>query len=268
MLNLEDLNLFIEFYRQGTLTKVAETHHMSQPSLTRVMKRVEESFGVKLFSRSANRLEFNEIGKKAVELSEELLKASHRCTASIQELDSRLHSIRILSCAPAPLSVYIADLANLHPDMMISSKLMEDVKEIEACFQEQEYDAMILPYPLHIDDTSCEPLLEEHLSICVTKKHPLAKYKQVTMQMLNGHNCLLYSNIGFWTKLCKQYMPDSQFLVQTNTFAINELIRESNLPCFITNTTTRYQDAIKGRIIIPITDKAVNVTYYLIKRIK
>ncbi len=266
MLHLEDLKQFVDFYKYGTLSKVAEINHTSQPSLTRTMKRVEDDFGVKLFTRSSNRLEFNEVGIKAVELAEELLKNAQLCVTSIQELDNRLRSIRILSCAPAPLTAYIADLAGSHPDMTISSKLMDDMQEMERLFVDQEYNAMILPHPVRIAGTTCEPFLKEHLSICVTKKHPLAKYKTLTMDQLNGHNCLLYSDIGFWTNICRQLMPDSQFLVQTDTFSINELIRESNLPCFITNTTTRYQDAIKGRIIIPITDEAVNVTYYLIKR--
>ena len=49
MLNLNDLSQLVAFYKYGTLTKVAEEFFISQPTITRTMKRIENEFGVPLF---------------------------------------------------------------------------------------------------------------------------------------------------------------------------------------------------------------------------
>ena len=59
-------------------------------------------------------------------------------------------------------------------------------------------------------------------------------------------------------------MPASRFLVQTDEFEFEELIRESSLPCFTTNFTKDNQNLLAGRVNIPVTDPAANVTYYLV----
>lgn len=110
--------------------------------------------------------------------------------------------------------------------------------------------------------------MEEHLAIYVPKNHDLAKYKSVTCDMINGFNCLLFSEIGFWNEICHRKMPASKFLVQTNEFEFLELIRESSLPCFITDLVADSEHPLENRIAVPTTDDEVNVTYYSICRDK
>ena len=44
MLNLSELEQFVTFAEQGTLSSAAQMLHMSQPTLTRTMKHVEAVF--------------------------------------------------------------------------------------------------------------------------------------------------------------------------------------------------------------------------------
>lgn len=66
MLNLIELEQFVAFAELGTLSAAAEELHISQPTLTRSMRHVEEAFGVTLFDRGKNRIALNETGKAAV----------------------------------------------------------------------------------------------------------------------------------------------------------------------------------------------------------
>lgn len=88
MLSLNDLRQFAAFGRLGTLSKVADEFYISQPTITRTMKRVEEAFGVPLFHRSSNQIELNETGKKAMEYAAELLKAEENAISQVLEFDS------------------------------------------------------------------------------------------------------------------------------------------------------------------------------------
>ncbi len=73
MLNLLELEQLAAFADQGTLSKAAEVLHISQPTITRTMQHLEEEFGVSLFSRSKNKIQLNDTGKKAVEYARSLL---------------------------------------------------------------------------------------------------------------------------------------------------------------------------------------------------
>ena len=70
-----------------------------------------------------------------------------------------------------------------------------------------------------------------------------------------------------WDAICRKKMPASKFLVQTDEFTMNELVRSSSLPCFITDVvmSDRFTDTA-GRVAIPVTDPEVNVTFYLVVR--
>ncbi|SDN27102.1 LysR family transcriptional regulator [Lachnospira pectinoschiza] len=263
MLNLEDLAQFVAFHKCGTLTKVAEEFLISQPTITRNMKRLEEEFGIPLFIRSANKLSFTETGDYAAQCAEELLVAANQCVINVQNYDQKLHTITIESCAPAPLWNLIPSITRKNPDKTISSKLEDDLSKIEENILNGLTTLAILPHPMENEKLCCEPFLDEHLSICVPKSHALAKYAEVSTSQINGYNCLLASEIGFWNSFCKRKMPSSKFLVQTDEFAFRELIRESTLPYFTTDLSK--EPIADNRISIPITDDEANVTYFLIK---
>ena len=48
------------FAEEGTLAAVAERLHISQPTLSSAMKKLEEEIGAPLFERTRNRMALNE----------------------------------------------------------------------------------------------------------------------------------------------------------------------------------------------------------------
>lgn len=86
------------------------------------------------------------------------------------------------------------------------------------------------------------------------------------MAQLNGFNCLVRDQIGFWLALCQDKMPASRFLVQKDEFAFQELICTSTLLCFTTDLENLTNFTLDGRTIVPITDPEANVRYHLICR--
>ena len=65
----------------------------------------------------------------------------------------------------------------------------------------------------------------------------------------------------------KRFEYKYHLFVQTDEFTMNELVRSSSLPCFITDVvmSDRFTDTA-GRVAIPVTDPEVNVTFYLVVR--
>lgn len=263
MLNLSELEQLTAFANLGTLSKTAEELHISQPTLTRTMKQIEEAFGVPLFERGKNRIYLNETGLQAVEYARKLLYDAENAVRQVQTFHARLHTILVESCAPAPLWTLLPLLSENFPEQTISSRLVEIPSVIEDVTS-GKCEIGILPFPIDENTVACRPIIREELFVCVPKEHELAKKQKITLSALNGFNCLLRSEIGFWNELCREKMPASRFLVQTDEFAFEELVRESSLPCFTTNLAEDMYDILEERKRIPVMDEEANVTYHMI----
>lgn len=263
MLNLLELEQLVAFADRGTLSKAAEELHISQPTITRTMQNIETAFGVPLFLRNKNKIKLNETGEQAVEYARNLLASAQNAVQQVQAFHTKLHTISIESCAPAPLWSLLPLLSSHFPEQTVSTKLSEQSVIVENVISEV-CEIGILSYPIAAEGLACIPIIREHLSACLSRRHELADRQSLTFEDLNGFNCLLRSQIGFWTKLCHQKMPASKFLVQTDEFAFRELILESTLPCFTTNLATDMSGILRERNIIPITSAEANVTYYFI----
>lgn len=265
MLNLSELEQFVAFADCGTLSSAAEQLHISQPTITRTMKHLEESFGVSLFIRGKNKIELNETGKKAVEYARILLRNSSDMIQQVQAFDQKLHTIMVESCAPAPLWTLLPALSKKFPNKTISSKLAE-IPDIIRNVQSGISEIGILPCSTDSEQLICVPTIYEELYVCVPQDHPLVRNPSLSFEMLNGFNCLLTSQIGFWDKMCREKMPASRFLVQTDDFAFHELVKESTLPCFTTNLVQDTDGFFQKRMRIPISDPEAKVTYHMIYR--
>lgn len=265
MLDLEGLEQLIAFEKCGTLSRVAEKFNISQPSITRNMKKIEEDFGVSLFERGKNHISLNETGKLAVECAGKVLQEAENAISKVQNFDKRQKTIVIEACAPAPLWSLLPELGKKYPDKTFSSATC-DIEQIIWDVREGNCDFGVLPYEYEDKDLQSLPYIEEKLAVCVRTDHELAGYEEVNFAQINGFNCLVREEIGFWSGLCKEKMPASRFLVQTDEFELEELIRTSTLLCFTTNLADWPEKLMENRKEIPIIDNEANVRYHVIRK--
>ena len=265
MISFEDFEQLTAFAKHGTLAKAANALHISQPTITRTMKNIEEYFGVKLFERGKNRIRLNGTGKIAVEQAEKVLDTARQMMTAVREYDKSLRTIVVESCAPAPLWFVVPQLAKKYPAMTLSSSLAGN-EEIMEHVREGSCHVGIMLAPPAEQGINSRPYLQENLSICLPPDHPALQNAPAALNFrdINGFNCLLRSRLGFWDDLCRREMPASRFLVQENDDEFQELMRNSTLPVFITNLAKYSEENMNGRVSIPIIDASANVTYYLI----
>lgn len=262
MLDLYELEQFAAFGEYGTLSRAAEALHISQPTITRNMRHVEDAFGVPLFNRTKNHIELNETGKEAVECARKLLQEAERAVQQVRQFDQRQRTIYVRSCAPAPLWELMKRLEKKRPGATVSSGICQN-DEVQRSWENGECDIAILPFRCAAGQGSAREFMRENLFVCVPESHELARHKSLTFAEINGFNFLLRSELGFWDTLCRQKMPASRFLVQTDEFEFGELIRSSSLPCFTTDYMRSQSAEFAGRVNIPLTDEEARVTFYL-----
>ena len=267
MLDLIELEQLAAFARLGTLSRAAEALHLSQPTLTRSMRHIEEAFGASLFCRGKNRIELNETGRLAADYAQKLLFEAEKAVEAVRAFDRSQKTITVCSCAPAPLWSLLPSLAQKHPENTVSSQIA-GTEEVLRAVQAGQCDIGILPAPCPDPALAARPYIREKLFVCACEGSELAREKAVAFAGLNGFNCLLRDQIGFWTDLCRQKMPASRFLIQTDEFEFNELVRSSTLLCFATDIATPKNQLPPGRVLLPVLDPEADVTYHLISQPK
>lgn len=262
MLDFYILEQFVAYYHTGTLIEAAEQLHISQSTLTRSMQHLESEFGVPLFVRTKNSITLTEAGRMAAADAEMILRQCDNMLHRVQDFDKKSRTIMIGACAPVPVTHAVQRLTRLFPSAAISSEL-KGIPDLLTGLEENSYQLIILPYTPKEPDMLSIPLCTEHLYFYLHKKHRFAKKKSLKVSDMNGENMLLFQDIGFWHDLVVEKMPDSRFLLQSERYSFVELIRNSTMPAFSTDSAP-YDQSITDRVKVAIEDEQFNVTYYLV----
>lgn len=265
-MELFELEQLAAFAEHKTLSAAAEILHVSQPTLTKTMKRLEDEFDVPLFIRTKNRITLNENGLLAAEQSKKILQQTADMVQLVRALERSNHTINIGGCASIPISRLVRMLSDTYPDMTISSEIKPRTQLISGLWDDV-YQFIILPEkPECMDGLLIAELGEEHLMFSLPQNHPLADSDGLYLSDLNGQNMIVLPNLGFWGEIIEEKMPDSKFLVQTGKVSFEELIQASVLPSFTSDLALLEYLQPDDRVTVPILDPEVNVTFCYITK--
>lgn len=262
-MELFDLEQLAAFSDYGTLSAAAQKLHLSQPTLTKTMKRLEEEFQVSLFIRTKNKLELNENGKLAAKKAHEILSQTKEMVQLIRSIDRERHTISVGSCAPVPAFTLSQRISSLCKDMTTTQELKSN-SELLAGLYTGKYQVIVLPYKPDEKDLIIKEYGTETLFFVFPKTHRFAKRKSISLSEMDGENMLLFSDIGFWHDIVTTHMPHSRFLVQTERYNFEELTRSSILPFFVTDHTLLFSSIPNDRVIVPIKDSEASVCYHAV----
>lgn len=262
MIKLYVLRQFAAFAEAGTLSEAAEVLHLSQPALSRNMKKLEEDLGVILFERKKNKLELNQNGFYVLDLTRTLLENADALAKKAQDFDRKNRTIRLGICAPALLWTVTPFISQVYPYLPLQTEL-ESEELLLKHLMDDSYQLIALHESPDGAEFFCKKCGTESLMFALPKDHKYAKRKSLTFAEMNGENMLLMPDIGFWTFVMDK-MPNSHFLTQSDRFSFDELVQASSLPSFITNLSGKYRGMPPSRIYIPISDAEATVSYYLV----
>ena len=254
MIEIYLLEQLCAFAEHGTLSKAAESLHISQPALSRSMKKIEEELGVSLFERDKAKIRLNETGELAARLASELLSLNNGLVRRIKAFDRSQRSISVGACAPYPMNALMPLLQEYFGGMLITSELTE-LDDIESGLLDNTYQIGILNKPTDVS---------EHLYISVPKTHRLADRKYVKYEDFDGERFLLFEHIGFWKEICHSKMKGANFLVQNSMESLEELINATDFPCFTTDAFIHPAPSDTNRIVIPIEEPEAYATFYIV----
>src|ERR671926_322615 len=100
-LNLRQLQSFVTVARTGSFTRAARLLHISQPALTKQVRQLEETLGVRLLDRTTKAVEPTRIGKELAPVVDQLLREIDTVVVNTKELAAGSRGVVRVAALPS-----------------------------------------------------------------------------------------------------------------------------------------------------------------------
>ncbi|MCM1234575.1 MAG: LysR family transcriptional regulator [Ruminococcus flavefaciens] len=267
-MELTQLIQFKTIAESASMTQAAEKIHISQPTLSAMLKKLEHELNMPLFDRSKNKLLLNDAGKI-------LLKHTNLILAQLDLAKSELHDyakkdscIKVGFCDPGPMWYFTPRYSYTKQEKEMEATLYDDIENEAAYLLNAKKDILISFGHIEHPDIISSPLVQEHFMLSVTKTSPLAKRHEVSVRDLKPASILLldvggsffHSQETFW----KELEPDTKLELCDNVFIYNQLVQNhADIITTSTRITQHYHLDNRDRVLIPVTDPELSVDYHI-----
>ncbi len=196
-MTLTELKYIVAVARERHFGHAAEACHVSQPTLSVAIKKLEEELEVKLFERNASEVAVTPLGEEIVRQAQTVLEQA----AAIREIAKRgkdplagpLRLGVIYTIGPYLLPDLVRQVIEHTPQMPLMLQENFTVKLLEQ-LRLGEIDAAILAEPFPDTNLALAPLYDEPFYAAVPVSHPLAARPHVTTEELRHETMLLLGN--------------------------------------------------------------------------
>jgi LysR family hydrogen peroxide-inducible transcriptional activator len=193
MNSLRDYTYLIAVSEMLHFGKAAEICHVSQPTLSGQLRKMEKLLGFNLFERTNRKVTITHKGKQMVSIARDIVAAQESFQEKARELVSpfsgELHLGLIPSLAPYLLPHIMPALHKKYENM--NFYLYEHTTdELLSLLVNGKLDALILQWLPEMDSFHCNELFDEALLLALPERHALVDKKNLSLSDLNGQQVL------------------------------------------------------------------------------
>lgn len=223
-MNLNQLRYFVSVAENGSFTKAAMNHYISQTAITQQIHVLEETIGAKLLDRNSRPVALTPAGKVFLKEAREILGKMDAALTRTREASTGLEGeLRLGYTKGYEHSDLPKDLRSFHqeyPNVLISCYRC-DTDMLATGLINGDYDVIFTWDSTNIrQEEALELRVAEHvpLRVALYANHPLARRRELTRKDLKQENILFMSPSGtgdsfgdaYYIKLYQQagYQPN------------------------------------------------------------
>ena len=187
---LRQLRAFVTVAQLGSFTEAAADLHITQSTLSGLVKELEQALGVQVFHRTTRKVELSGVGKEFLPLTARMLQdldAALRAIADLKALESgvvRIAAPQLMACTL--LAEVVGSFAKEHPgvDVRLSDSIVEDVLPK---VQSGEVDFGIGPERPAQQDIAAQLLFDMPFMAVFPRGHALGRFKRLSWAEVLRH---------------------------------------------------------------------------------
>lgn len=261
-MELQELRYFVQIAKDGSYTKAAAQLYVSQPALSKAMKKLEGELQVPLLDVRKNTVCLTDYGQLLYERSVRLIGEFDSLQGIVRDIkEGHTGSLKI-GATPMLSNMFLEKILvgfnKQFPDIRISVTERGN-NQLRKMLMEGDLDLMF-----GIDDTP-QNTLEEHLLftdkmvVCVPEDNPLAKKERLNMDQLRDAAFNFYTPASrlhrMTMELCRRsgYEPNTNFC-SSNVDSVMRLTAKGRGICFFPRSYAEFA-RVPGIHIIPLDEE-------------
>jgi len=193
-MELHQLRYFCAVAETGSFSRAAEQSHVSQPSLSQQILKLEDELGARLFDRLGRSVRLTDLGKTFLPRARAVLRELEAARGDVVEQKDSVGgpvSVGVIpTVAPYFLPPLLTSFSRKFPQVRLTV-----VEEITPVLLERlragTVDLAVLALPLRGHEFETFPLLTERLFAALPKKHKLAARRTISLKDLRSQPFLL-----------------------------------------------------------------------------
>jgi len=193
-MTLTEMRYIVALARERHFGKAAEACHVSQPTLSVALKKVEGQLGSALFERTASDVRITALGERIVAQAKRVLEEAVRldeiADSTGDPLSGQLRVGIIYSIAPYLLPQFIPAVHQQAPNMPLFLK--EDFTgNLIPALKAGELDVIVIALPFSEPGLVAQAVYEEPFRVVVPAAHAWSQRTAIPAAELDGQNLLL-----------------------------------------------------------------------------
>ncbi|MHA0856914.1 cidABC operon transcriptional activator CidR [Paenibacillus sp. CMAA1364] len=194
-MDIRQLQYFMEVAHHKSFTKAAEVLYITQPTISKTIKNMEEEFDIVLFDRSNKKIALTDAGKIMYEQGRQIVKSFQNLSSELQDLQNLKKGHIRIGLPPMVGSSFfpevIGQFHEQYPDVTI--QIFEDgAKKVEVDVESGLLDIGVTVLPTNLDLFHSFTFVEEKLMLLVHPTHALAQQDTVSLKALEGEPFVLF----------------------------------------------------------------------------
>jgi DNA-binding transcriptional LysR family regulator len=262
-LRVRHLEVLLAVAAAGSMQRAAQSAHLTQPAISKIIRELEEGFGTTLFERSRRGVSLTESGRTLAERAQYLLNDIAGTREEIAAIDKGTVGALRIGVLPVVESTLLPKglqaLRKVAPALRI--RIEEGARSaLLGSLRRGELDCVIGRLDVGSADAEfqCENLVQMPVRIVAGIRHPLAKARNISPATMTGYPWVLPPQGAPIRSVIDSLFVHAGIaaplpLVESTSIRLNyELIRTSDMIGTMTEDAARGYAALRKLAILPI----------------
>ncbi|KPN95646.1 LysR family transcriptional regulator [Lysinibacillus sp. ZYM-1] len=195
-MELRDLKAFMAVVEHGSFTKAANESFVSQPSLSKSIKKLEDTLHVELLNRSTRNVELTDAGSIVFKQGQKIMRSVQDLHILLDDLlNIKTGSIK-LGIPPLIGTLFFPKIARefhqQYPEVHLD--LVErGAKMVGTLVENGDVDMGIVVLPTDEKKFSVQPFVEDQFYVFMNELHPFAQFNEIELQDLKNETFIIFA---------------------------------------------------------------------------
>jgi DNA-binding transcriptional LysR family regulator len=196
-IDIRQLQVVSEIIRLGSFTKAAESLHVTQPTISKIIKSTEDELQMELFAREGRAFKLTDAGHAILQHAGPILQAFDNLMQELNDL-SYLNKGSIRFGVPPMAGArffpeVIKQFQEKYPGITLG--MLEDgARKIEESVADGTLDAGVVLWPADEAMFNSIPIVKDRLKVIVPANHPFAERQRISLRELAAESFILFNS--------------------------------------------------------------------------